>query len=374
MRYGFTTGSCAAAAAKAATDMLLLGGEKEQVDIMTPKGIIYHAKIEDIQKEESRVSCAVRKDGGDDPDVTTGMMIYATVSFGENSEGGLKIEITGGKGIGTVTKPGLDQLVGKAAINRVPREMICREVREVCKLADYDGKICVCIWSPTGEEVAKKTFNPRLGICGGISIIGTSGIVEPMSQEALLKTIHLELKQRKEQGFSYVAVSPGNYGVAFMKKQYQYDLDKSVKCSNFIGKTIDMAVELKYESMILIGHIGKMIKLAGGMMNTHSAEGDCRMELLAASAVYEGVSAESAKKVLNCLTTEEALEILKKDGMLEAVMRQVMKKVMFYLERRAGGKIKIHCMIYANGYGVLAKSEGAEEWLTLLVQEQEQLI
>lgn len=374
MRYGFTTGSCAAAAAKAATDMLLLGGEKEQVDIMTPKGIIYHAKIEDIQKEESRVSCAVRKDGGDDPDVTTGMMIYATVSFGENSEGGLKIEITGGKGIGTVTKPGLDQLVGKAAINRVPREMICREVREVCKLADYDGKICICIWSPTGEEVAKKTFNPRLGICGGISIIGTSGIVEPMSQEALLKTIHLELKQRKEQGFSYVAVSPGNYGVAFMKKQYQYDLDKSVKCSNFIGKTIDMAVELKYESMILIGHIGKMIKLAGGMMNTHSAEGDCRMELLAASAVYEGVSAESAKKVLNCLTTEEALEILKKDGMLEAVMRQVMKKVMFYLERRAGGKIKIHCMIYANGYGVLAKSEGAEEWLTLLVQEQEQLI
>lgn len=374
MKYGFTTGSCAAAAAKAAAIMLFFGGEKKQIEIMTPKGISYHAKIEDIKKETGKVSCAVKKDGGDDPDVTTGMLIYATVSFGEKAESGPKVEITGGKGIGTVTKPGLDQPIGNAAINRVPREMITREVQEVCKLADYEGEICVSIWTPMGEEVAKKTFNPRLGICGGISIIGTSGIVEPMSQEALQKTIYLELRQRREQGFSYVAVSPGNYGIAFMKKQYDYDLDKSVKCSNFIGKTIDMAVELNFEAMLLTGHIGKMIKLAGGMMNTHSAEGDCRMELLAAAAVRAGVLEKSVKKILDCLTTEEALEIIKNDGMLEAVMAQVMERVMFYLERRAGEKIKIHCMIYTNGYGMLAKSEGAEEWLTLLVREQEQLI
>ena len=193
MRYGFTTGSCAAAAAKAAAYMLLTGREKHEITITTPKGILYHARMEEISRTEHSVRCAVRKDGGDDPDITTGTLIFAEVSWQEQKQekdcGKPQILITGGAGVGTVTRPGLDQPVGSAAINHVPREMITREVEEVCALTDYAGSLLVEISVQGGEELAKKTFNPRLGIVGGISILGTTGIVEPMSSQALLDTI-----------------------------------------------------------------------------------------------------------------------------------------------------------------------------------------
>lgn len=375
MRYGFTTGSCSAAAAKAAAYMLLIGGQKEQIEIETPKGILYRTEIEKIKRGPGEVSCAVKKDGGDDPDVTSGMYIHATVTLIEENlrqKDTVQIDIDGGVGIGRVTKPGLDQPVGAAAINHVPREMIKKEVKEVCEAADFRGHLKVCIWSPTGEEVAKQTFNPRLGIEGGISIIGTSGIVEPMSMQALLDTIRVELNQRRAQGYSYVAVSPGNYGLDFMKQQYGYDLDRSVKCSNFIGATIDMAVELGFEGMLLTGHIGKLIKVSGGIMNTHSKEGDCRMELFCGAAIRRGASAETAGKILDCLTTEEAIGILKQENLVEPVMDEVMKRVMFYLNKRSGGKMEIACILYSNEFGLLKASEGVEKWLTLLVQEQGQ--
>ncbi len=334
MRYGFTTGSCAAAASKAAAYMLLTGKRKTEITIETPKGIPYTAQLIDIVRNEKEVSCAVEKDGGDDPDITTGALIYAKVSYGAlplkekqeridivrnekevscavEKDGGddpdittgaliyakvsygalplkekqerSQIVIDGGMGVGRVTKPGLDQPVGNAAINHVPREMIEKEVLQVCSLVDYTGSLMVEIFVPEGENLAEHTFNPRLGIVGGISILGTSGIVEPMSDQAILDTIRVELNQRKAQGFDHVVVSPGNYGLDFMKRTYGYDLDKSVKCSNFIGNTIDMAVELGFQKMLLTGHIGKLIKLSGGIMNTHSKEGDCRMELLVSS-------------------------------------------------------------------------------------------
>lgn len=218
MRYGFTTGSCAAAAAKAAAYMLLTGRPKKEVTIRTPKGILYHAEILDIHRKEQEVSCAVEKNGGDDPDITTGAKIYAKASCLKNK--GQEIIIDGGTGIGRVTRKGLDQPVGNAAINHVPREMIKKEVLEVCRLADYQGSLKIEISVPDGERLAAWTFNPRLGIVGGISILGTSGIVEPMSSQAVLDTIFLELRQRRESGFDYVAVSPGNYGLDFMKQTY----------------------------------------------------------------------------------------------------------------------------------------------------------
>lgn len=233
MRYGFTTGSCAAAAAKAAAYMLLTGKVKTEITIETPKGIPYTARILDISRGEKEVTCAVEKDGGDDPDITTGALIYAGVSFGEAGEQGVRID--GGIGVGRVTRPGLDQPVGNAAINHVPREMIEKEVLQVCRLTDYRGSLKVVVFVPEGEKLAEKTFNPRLGIMGGISILGTSGIVEPMSSQAILDTIRVELRQRKAQGFDYVAVAPGNYGLEYMKRTYGYDLDRSVKCSNLSG-------------------------------------------------------------------------------------------------------------------------------------------
>ncbi len=370
MRYGFTTGSCAAAAAKAAACMLLTGMEKTQIRIETPKGVPYTARLLDIVRKEEWVSCAVEKDGGDDPDITTGALIYAKVSF--RREPGIGIE--GGKGVGRVTRPGLDQPVGSAAINHVPREMIVREVTQVCRLADYEGGLTVEISVPEGERLAAKTFNPGLGIEGGISILGTTGIVEPMSTRAVLDTIRISLRQRRMEGFDYVAVSPGNYGLAFMKKTYGYDLDRSVKCSNFVGNTVDMAVELGFRRLLLTGHIGKLIKVAGGIMNTHSAEADCRMELLAALALKEGVEAEVCRRILFCATTQEAVGILEDSGRLSAVMETAAARICSCLEKRARGNLAADCIIFTNETGELAKSKGAEEWFTLLEREQERRI
>ena len=367
MRNGFTTGSCAAAASKAAVYMLLTGKEKKSITIDTPKGISYNAEILDIKMSEKEVSCAVKKDSGDDPDVTNGALIYSTVSFAEGAEQSVIIE--GGKGVGKVTKPGLDRAVGEAAINTVPRQMIEKEVLDVCDLFDIKESIKVVISVPEGEEIAKKTFNPKLGIEGGISIIGTSGIVEPMSTQAILDTIKIELKQRKELGFDYVAISPGNYGLDFMRDTYGYDLDKSVKCSNFIGLTVDMAVELGFKDVLFVGHIGKLIKVAGGIMNTHSKEADCRMEIITALGIKHKVPVEILEKILECVTTEEAGKLLKECGKCDEVFEDAAKKVCANLERRAQGKIKTECVLFSKELGELAKSEGAADFIKRLTSE-----
>lgn len=363
--------------------MLLTGKDKKEITIETPKGIPYNAQIVDTMRREDIVRCAVIKDGGSDPDVTTGCHVFAEVKLTERlgsdevadiwqdagtdakkqKDTGARVEIDGGIGVGRVTLPGLDQPVGNAAINHVPREMIEKEVLEVCALCDYQGLVQVTISVPEGEELAAKTFNPRLGIVGGISILGTSGVVEPMSSRALLDTIRVELNQKKALGQKVVAVSPGNYGLEFMLQTYGYDLDRSVKCSNFIGDTIDIAKELGFEGMLLTGHIGKLIKVSGGMMNTHSKEGDCRMELLAAAGLKAGCSGETARAILNTAVTEEGVRILQEDGSLEAAMNHVMERILFFLRKRGGDELWIECMMYANQYGLLAKSEGAEEML-----------
>ena len=190
LRYGYTTGSCAAAAAQAATRMLLTGEKVEEVALQTPKGILLHLLIEEISMDEGRVRCAVQKDGGDDPDVTTGIYVYANVSRRDAPQ----ITLDGGIGVGRVTRPCLWQAVGEAAINKVPRQMILENVEQVCKEYHYTGGLDVQIEIPAGVELAKKTFNPRLGIEGGISVLGTSGIVIPMSETALVASLRLEMK------------------------------------------------------------------------------------------------------------------------------------------------------------------------------------
>lgn len=389
MRYGFTTGSCAAAAAKAAAYMLLSGQEKKSISIETPRGTIYTPDIVDIERGEHRVSCGVIKDAGDDPDITDQARICACVEIpdgqsvsgkgrnfgltGEETCDHSDIVIEGGNGVGRVTRPGLDQPVGNAAINRVPREMITKEVQQVCSFFDYSGKIRVTIFVPEGETLAEKTFNPRLGIEGGISILGTSGIVEPMSEQALLETIRLELCQRREEGALVIAVSPGNYGMEFMERTYGYDLDCSVKCSNFIGATIDMATELGFEGMLLTGHIGKLVKLAGGIMNTHSREADCRMELLAAAAVRQGADMECVKNIISCLSTEEALGKVSDESLRHEIMRDIMEHIAFYLDKRAAGRMNLECLVYSNEFGELGCTEGAKELLKQLIHNKKEV-
>lgn len=365
LRKGFTTGSCGAAAAKAALYMLLTGSVKDEIEIITPGGAVFRTEVKDIFREGNRVRCAVVKDGGDDPDVTTGLHVTAEVRAEERADGDLEIQIEGGPGVGRVTLPGLDQPVGNAAINRVPRQMIEKELSEVAELLDFRGRIRVILSVPGGEAAAERTFNPRLGIEGGISILGTTGIVEPMSTRAILDTIRVELNQRKALGDRIAAVSPGNYGLNFMKETYGYDLNRSVKCSNYVGDTVDMVREMDFRGMLLTGHIGKLIKVSGGIMNTHSKEGDARMELLAAGVIRAGGSMDTLRGILNCRVTEEALGIIQAESsaLLRTSMKSVMDRILYYLRKRAGEELPVECILYSNEFGLLAASPGAMDML-----------
>lgn len=368
MRYGFTTGSCSAAAAKAAVYMLLSGKRKENILITTPKGIDFHAEIVDIEITEKRVSCGVVKDGGDDPDITTGSVVMVTAEICNEAEN--IVIIDGGDGVGRVTKPGLDQPVGNAAINTVPRQMIEKEVREVMELFDYKGSVRIVVSVPGGEELAGKTFNPRLGIVGGISILGTSGIVEPMSNQALIDTIKVELSQKKALGKKTIAIAPGNYGLDFMKNEFGYNLDEAVKCSNFIGETLDTIGEMGFEKVVLCGHIGKLIKVAGGIMNTHSKEADCRIELMAFSALMAGATRETLEQIADCISTDAAYEVIKSAGIEKAFMKNVMEKIDFYLKKKVAGRYEIECIVYSNEFGLLGETVGSRALMMELVNDE----
>ena len=371
LQMGYTTGSCAAAAAKAAAEMLLSGEEIRQVRLLTPKGIELYLELEEIMRKKSEVSCAVRKYSGDDPDVTNGILVYATVQKVEkskvNSENSVdlseKINLDGGIGIGRVTKPGLEQKIGQAAINKVPRRMICEAVEEVCRKYEYTGNLQVRLSVPEGAEVAKKTFNPRLGIEGGISILGTTGIVEPMSEKALTDTIYLEMKMLKENGTDWCYVVPGNYGMDFLRKKLHVDTVLSVKCSNYVGETIEDAKLLGMKGILLIGHIGKFIKLAAGVMNTHSRQADCRMEVLGVHAAMNGADAAVVREIMDCINTTEAMEILRREKLIEPVMESVMKRIEFFLKNRAGEELEIGVILFSTEDGILGKSENADELL-----------
>lgn len=361
LRCGHTTGSCATAAAKAATLMLLSKKSISEISIATPKGIVLNLPVLDVKISENSASCAVRKDGGDDIDATHGALVYAEVTFTNGD-----IEIDGGKGVGRVTKKGLDQPVGSAAINSVPRQMILQAVKEACSLGGYEKGMKIIISVPEGEQIAEKTFNPRLGIIGGISIIGTSGIVEPMSQEALVETIRTEMKMRIANGSAVILAVPGNYGEDFSQTICSVPTEQIVKCSNFIGETIDSAVEFGAEGLLFISNIGKFVKVAGGIMNTHSRNADSRMEILAAHAALAGADNKILIKIMNSVTTEDALDILSENNLLQQVMKSITDKINFYLNNRAKGQIATGAIIFSSNHGMLGKTENAEKLLKTL--------
>ena len=360
LRYGYTTGSCAAAASKAAAAMLLSGKEISYVELHTPKGIDLRLEVLDISREDNAVSCAIQKDGGDDPDVTNGILIYAKVSREPADEA--QIIIDGGIGVGRVTKPGLEQPVGAAAINKVPRQMIRENLEAVCEQYHYHGKLSVVISIPSGVELAAKTFNPRLGIVGGISVLGTSGIVEPMSEQALIDTIRVEMRQKLANGMEYLLVVPGNYGIDFLD-QYGHglQLEDAVKCSNFVGEALDAAVEFGAKGVLLVGHIGKFVKLAGGIMNTHSHNADARMELLTVHAALLGAPVELLQKMMECVTTDDALKYLKEADLMEPVMERIMGEMEFYVNQRAQHQLELGVITFSNVFGILGQTKNVPD-------------
>lgn len=366
LRRGYTTGTCAAAAAKTAAIMLLEHRRLESVFITTPGGISLDLKICDMMVGEDYVSCAVVKDSGDDPDMTNGIKIFARVEKAGREAG---ITIDGGEGVGRVTKPGLDQAVGNAAINSVPRRMIEEELRQVCEDNGYGGGLRVVISAPEGVEIAKRTFNPRLGIVGGISILGTTGIVEPMSDDAVVQTIRAELSMRSASGKKTVLLTPGNYGARFIREELGLDQEIAVTTSNFIGDAFSIAAEKGFSGTLLVGHVGKLIKLAGGMFNTHSRYGDCRAEIMACHAGLCGAPVSVIRRITESVMTDDMLAILDAAGLREQVMESVMRKIERNIEDRRFGQTRTGVIVFSKEYGVLGMTSEAEKLLDLIRKE-----
>ena len=363
LRRGHTTGTCAAAASKAAAEAVLSGRPVDRVTIATPKGITLELPVEDLSFDSTHARCAVRKDGGDDIDATHGTLVYSDVTLTESG-----VNIDGGKGVGRVTRRGLDQPPGNAAINRIPRAMIKEALEDVASSFSYGGGFSAVISVPEGEEIAGKTFNPRLGIVGGISILGTSGIVEPMSETALIDTVKTEMNLRAAEGNRVLLVVPGNYGKDFSDNIPGIDADFAVKCSNFVGEMLDHACELGVD-VVLVSNLGKMVKLAAGIMNTHSRNADARMEVLAANAAVAGASMETVLKIMECISTDDALEVLDAEGLIPKVCEVVMPKIEYHMNHRTGGAIRTSAVMFSSVYGLLGKTSLADGMLDEVREE-----
>ena len=373
LRRGYTTGTCAALAAQGAVSFLVSGIWPETAELMTPAGQMVRVPLMEKKAGNGAASCAVKKNAGDDPDVTDGLLIFARARFLPKDTGKARVVIDGGEGVGRVTKAGLDQPVGAAAINSVPRRMIEAAVTEVLEEAGADRPVEILIFVPGGEKAAEKTFNPVLGITGGISILGTSGIVEPMSEEALIETIRTHMQVLRSEGRRFAAAVPGNMGERFLWSYLEREgIGKipAVVCSNFVGRTLDMAGELGFSGLLLAGHLGKLVKLGCGIMNTHSKEGDGRMETLVACALRVGAETGTLKRIQEANTTEQALEELKAAGILKETMGALLERMDWYMRRRVPETLETGILVFDAAGTLLGATENARDLLALAAGEE----
>ncbi|MHB8124934.1 MAG: cobalt-precorrin-5B (C(1))-methyltransferase CbiD [Desulfitobacteriaceae bacterium] len=330
-RQGYTTGSCAAGAAKAAC--LLLKGENPpltSVTIPLPDSSRLTMPVHYHELNLLEAKAVILKDGGDDPDITHGLEIQATARL--ISDQG-NVRLSGGLGVGTVTKKGLAISVGEKAINPIPRIMIEAAVREVFPKEEVE----IFIEVPEGEKTALHTLNPRLGILGGISILGTTGIVRPMSEEAFKTSLIPQLDQAVAYGCKTIILTPGNYGFKVASEYLKAPQEAIIQMSNFVGYLLEEAVEHKIERVILLGHIGKLIKVAGGIFHTHNRVADARMEILVAHAALNGVSTKTLHDLATFPTTEGAAQeliALGKQSILHKLAKLASQRVQDFLHQR----------------------------------------
>jgi len=365
LHKGWTTGSCAAGATYAAVLLLCVGQTPDTVRLQTPKGIELTLPVEIIFRTEKSAACGIRKDAGDDPDVTNGILIIANVEK-SNRTG---IEIIGGKGIGRVTKPGLSCPVGTAAITPAPRAQITAAAKAAARQAQYLGGFRVTISAENGAAIARQTYNEQLGIIGGISILGTTGIVEPMSERALIDTIHLELDSIAAQGQKIALLCPGNYGEKFITENLNIPIERSVKCSNFIGDALDWALYRGFAGILLVGHAGKLVKLAAGIMNTHSKIADGRQEIFTAHSALSGASPATLNALMHAVSVDACIEILDQVNLRTPVLQRVAAAIQEKLTLRVRGEIPVAFLMFTQRFGVLAQSPQVREMLQLLLSD-----
>ena len=351
LRYGYTTGSSATAATKAALMYLLDDGKHDilEVTIKLPSGNPLTISVNSLEKKENSVLASVIKDGGDDPDVTHGLEIFSKVTLRKD----LKINIFGGIGVGKVTKKGLPVAPGNSAINPVPLKMIRETVEEM--LPEGLGAD-VEIFVPKGEETAKKTLNAKLGIIGGISILGTTGIVKPMSEESWKASLAIELKMALENAGNGEAIFLfGNRGKQYLSDNFEDNTSQAIVISNFVGYMFDRACEFEVKKIYFIGELGKFVKVAGGIFHTHSRVSDAKMEILTANALLVGESTENMKKIMASNTTEEATKYIEKTEVYNLLAEKAKQKCEEYC-RRNGWELEVETLIISAEKEVLGNS------------------
>jgi cobalt-precorrin-5B (C1)-methyltransferase len=359
LKYGITTGATAAAAAKAAVTAVV-STPVDRVVIPTPIGIRFEIPVKETKKlsEDSAVATAV-KDAGDDIDVTDKIEIHATVKMTDDGE----VTVKSGTGVGTVTKAGLAVSVGEPAINPMPKKMIIEAVKEALP----QGKGAeVLIDIPEGEEVAKKTLNAKLGIVGGISVLGTTGVVKPFSMEAWKRSMVPQIDIALAKGYKRIFMVPGNIGEKITKQLFETPDEAIIQTGDFMGYMLDQAVEKGAKEIMLLGHPGKLVKLAAGIFNTHHKMGDARAEVIAAYAGAAGADADTVNRILQSNTTEEAAEILKQIDLSRTTFDRIAEKVRSRVMDRIKEKAKVSVIIVSYDGSVLGadkNARSAEPWL-----------
>ncbi|MCC4486522.1 MULTISPECIES: cobalt-precorrin-5B (C(1))-methyltransferase CbiD [Limosilactobacillus] len=357
LRKGFTTGTTATAATVAAIRTLLNQEPQETVTVHAANGKIAIFDVEQTDFDEQQASCAIKKDGGDDQDATDGTLIFATVKLRDDNE----IHLDGGKGVGRVTKEGLANKPGMPAINPTPRRVIKAAARE--ELGEKRG-VDIVISVPEGERIAKLTYNPRLGIVGGISILGTSGVVTPMSESSWKHSISIEMNIHRKRGDNTIVLVPGNYGEDFAKDELGIPNAKIVQMSNFVGYVLHETQRLGFTKVLIVGDLGKMIKVAGGIFSTHSKDADARAEIMVANlALMGGVPTAFLRKINQCLTTISMIKMIDEAG-YQDVYQMIADKIKLRAEKLLAHRephVEIDAVIFSRESGFLAASKPFQE-------------
>ncbi|MBB1123094.1 cobalt-precorrin-5B (C(1))-methyltransferase CbiD [Limosilactobacillus albertensis] len=357
LRKGFTTGTTATAATVAAIRTLLNQEPQETVTVHAANGKTAIFDVEQTDFDEQQASCAIKKDGGDDQDATDGALIFATVKLRDDNE----IHLDGGKGVGRVTKEGLANKPGMPAINPTPRRVIKAAAREE---VGEDRGLDIVISVPEGERIAKLTYNPRLGIVGGISILGTSGVVTPMSESSWKHSISIEMNIHRKRGDNTIVLVPGNYGEDFAKDELGIPNAKIVQMSNFVGYVLHETQRLGFTKVLIVGDLGKMIKVAGGIFSTHSKDADARAEIMVANlALMGGVPTAFLRKINQCLTTISMIKMIDEAG-YQDVYQMIADKIKLRAEKLLAHRephVEIDAVIFSRESGFLAASKPLQE-------------
>ncbi len=328
LRRGFTSGTCAQAAAKAAATALVEQRTIDLIPVVLPS-MTLELPVYEISRDGESACYGIYKDSGDDDDVTNGKEFRAEVSFNEDS----RILVLGGTGVGTVTREGLPISPGSPAINPRPRRRIEKELTPLQR--DGSG-FSVTISVPEGEELAKRTWNPRLGVEGGISIIGTSGIIEPKSSRAYKSSIALNVRVVRQSGFEQVYLLSGYVGEKYTAARGIPE-EQTILFGDYAGFALDKAVAQEFSQIILCAHIGKMAKVAAGLFNTHCTYGDARLETIAAHAALTGADRGLVGRIMDAATAEEAAKFIREHNLPEtfdSINRKLLERCLLYMKKR----------------------------------------